>query len=87
MPIIDTEEELIELIPWKLIQWSEQLVCRNEEWWSKIHPVIDTFWEDVEKQKRGEFIIPESTRAAKKPKIEKCMILFKKTDENGMDIV
>jgi hypothetical protein len=42
----------------------------------------------VEKAKRGEFVVPESTRAAKKPKEEKCIIMFNKLDENGqqMDI-
>lgn len=85
MPIINMEEEIVEIIPWKLIQWGEQLVCKNEEWWTAICPVIDKFWEDVEKEKCGEFIVPESSRPSKKQKVEKCMIVFKK-DENGMDI-
>lgn len=85
-PMIDVEEDIIEIIPWKLIQWNEQLVCRNEEWWTNIHPIIDKFWEDVEKHKKGEFVVSESTRATKKQKIEVCQIIFKKMDENGMDI-
>lgn len=85
-PEINEDEEVIEIIPWRLIQWSEQVITRSEEWWTSIKPVIDTFWEDVEKAKRGEFVVPESTRAAKKPKEEKCMIMFKKLDENGEEI-
>jgi putative phage-type endonuclease len=82
-PEIKEDEELVEIIPWRLIQWHEQLVTRSEEWWASIKPVIDQFWEDVEKAKRGEFVVPESTRTAKKPKDEKCMIIFNKLDENG----
>jgi hypothetical protein len=84
-PEIGEDEEVVEMIPWRLIQWSEQIVTRSEEWWASIKPVIDNFWEDVEKAKRGEFVVPESTRV-KKPKEEKCMIVFKKLDENGEEI-
>jgi putative phage-type endonuclease len=87
VPTIGDGEELIEIIPWRLFQWSEQIITRNEEWWTSIKPIIDNFWNDVEKAKRGDFVVPESTRAAKKPKEEKCMILFKKLDENGEEIV
>jgi len=47
--------------------------------------LIDIFWEDVEKAKRGEFVAPKSTRV-KKIKEEKCIIIFKKLDENGNSI-
>jgi hypothetical protein len=69
-PEIKEDEEIVEIIPWRLQQWSEQIVTRSEEWWTSIKPMIDTFWEDVEKAKRGEFIVPDSTRPAKKPKEE-----------------
>ncbi len=82
IPDIKENEEVVEIIPWRLIQWSEQIVTRSEEWWVSIKPMIDQFWEDVEKAKRGEFVVPESTRV-KKSKEEKCMIIFKKLDENG----
>lgn len=85
-PEIKEDEELIEIIPWRLIQWHEQIVTRSEEWWASIKPVIDMFWEDVEKARRGEFVVPESTRPAKKPKEEKCMIIFNKLDENGLSL-
>jgi hypothetical protein len=74
------------MIPWRLVQWSEQLIIRNEEWWTSLKPTIDAFWEDVEKARRGEFNIPESTRPSKKPKIEKCMIQFHKMEENTMEL-
>ena len=82
-PTIAEGEELLEITPWKLMEWSEHLVARNEEWWTSLTPMMETFWEDVEKAKKGEFIVPESTRTAKKPKEEKCIIHFHKVDENG----
>jgi hypothetical protein len=69
------------------MDWSEHLVVRSEEWWTSLKPVMDAFWEDVGKAKKGEFSVPESTRAAKKPKEEKCLIHFHKVDENGNECV
>ncbi len=84
VPDIDNiEDEIIEIIPWSLLQWSEQVVERNEEWWKGIQPAINNFWNDVEKAKQGEFHIPESTRV-KKQKEEKCSIIFNRLDENGI---
>lgn len=71
-----TEDEIIEIIPWKLVQWCEQMVVRSDEWWTSIVPMIDAFWEDVEKAKRGEFIVPESTRKRK----DICNITFHKLE-------
>ncbi len=85
-PEINEDEDIIEIIPWSLLQWSEQIVERNEEWWSGIQPAINNFWEDVEKAKRGEFQIPETTRQKKQKGEEKCAIVFNRLDENGNSI-
>ena len=85
-PDIKEEEELIEITPWRLLQWSEQIVVRSEEWWTSLKPMMDTFWEDVEKAKQGLFVAPESSRATKKTKEEKCLIHFHKVDEDGKEI-
>ena len=82
-PDIKQEEEIIEIIPWKLKQWNEQLVRRNEEWWVALQPALNSFWEDVEKAKHGEFTKPESSRAPIKLKTEPCRIQFHKMDECG----
>lgn len=82
-PVIKEDEQIVEIIPWRLNHWHEQVISRSEEWWSSIKPMIDLFWEDVEKARRGEFVVPESTRPAKKQKVEECMIVFNKLDENG----
>ena len=86
IPNLGDAEELVEMIPWRLMDWSEHLVARSEEWWLSLKPVMDAFWEDVGKAKKGEFSVPESTRAAKKPKEEKCLIHFHKVDEHGNEI-
>ena len=79
-PDIKQDEEIVEITPWKLKQWNEQLVRRNEEWWTALQPALNSFWEDVEKAKRGEFTIPESSRVSK---MEPCRIQFHKMDECG----
>jgi hypothetical protein len=82
-PNAKEDEQIVEIIPWRLNHWHEQVVSRSEEWWSSIKPMIDLFWEDVEKARRGEFVVPESTRPSKKQKVEECKIVFNKLDENG----
>jgi hypothetical protein len=72
----ENDKEMVELIPWRLIEWSEQVIVRNEEWWTTLQPLMGLFWEDVEKAKRGEFVMPESARPAKKAKVEPCKIMF-----------
>jgi len=84
LPMIPAEEEIVELIPWRLVHWQEQLICRSEAWWMALCPVMEAFWADVERQKQGTFVAPESTRATKKQKTEKCEIVFQRLDEDGM---
>lgn len=79
-PEMKEGEEMIEITPWKLSQWSEQLIMRNEDWWKGMQPHFEAFWSDVEKAKQGEFQVPDSTRPSKKQKTEKCMIQFRKDD-------
>jgi len=81
-PTLRAEEEMVERTPWRLYQWSEQSIQRNEAWWEGIRPIMDAFWVDVEKAKRGEFVLPDSTRAPKPPK-ERCLIQFQRLNEEG----
>jgi hypothetical protein len=85
-PIIEDGEEIVEIIPWRLLQWNEQLVKRSEEWWISLQPIMEAFWMDVEKARQGDFVIPESTRAPKRKKEELCQIIFQKLDEDGQKI-
>jgi hypothetical protein len=85
-PNVQEGEEVVEIIPWRLLQWNEQQVRRNEEWWISLQPIMEAFWADVERARRGEFQIPESTRAPKRKKEEACQIIFQKLDEHGQKI-
>lgn len=91
-PEIKDGEEIIEITPWRLYQWSEQVISRNDEWWKSLQPTMEAFWEDVDKAKRGEFIIPESSRPSRKKAEPTCMINFSsgiqitKLDEQGQVI-
>jgi putative phage-type endonuclease len=86
-PEIKDGEEIVELIPWRLFQWSEQTVLRNEDWWNALKPLVNKFWDDVTAAKRGEFEVPESTRPQKRArKDDNCMIIFKKLDEDGNEL-
>ncbi len=88
-PMLSEGEEMVEKIPWRLMKWSEQLVVRKEEWWDALQPMLRAFWEDVERAKRGEFVVPESTRPSKRAKTTAasdtapCLIQFQRLDENG----
>jgi hypothetical protein len=75
-PEINNGEEIVEIIPWSLLQLGEQIVQKNEDWWTGIQPTINDFWRDVKKAKCGEFIVPELSRP-RKVKEDKCIIVFK----------
>lgn len=78
-PEIKEGDEIIEITPWRLYQWCEQEITRNDDWWKSLQPTMETFWDDVEKAKRGEFIMPESTRAPRKKAETTCIINFSTT--------
>ena len=58
--------EILETIPWYLETYWIQTVHRDHAWFQSIIPLLDEFWRDVEKARRGEFISPESS-VKKKP--------------------
>ncbi len=74
-------EEILETIPWRLYSWSEQSVYKDPNWWPSIKPAIDSFWEDVEKAKRGEFTVPEPTRKRAKPSVQAQFVFEEDTTE------
>jgi hypothetical protein len=80
VPDINIDEEIVEMIPWRLMEWSEQTVWHSEEWWNDMLPRINAFWEDVEKARHGDFDAPLSSRANKKPKVDTCKIVFNRLD-------
>ena len=77
MPELLPNQTIVERVPWTLHGWCEQFVRADPAWWSKVKPAVDQFWEDVEKARRGEFVLPESTRAPRAKKQELCLIVIK----------
>lgn len=63
---------IVEQIPWYLEKYWIQPVVRDEAWFQSILPFIDQFWDDVEKARKGEFQVPESS-VKKKPTV--CAIV------------
>lgn len=76
-PELRPNQTIVERIPWTLHGWCEQFVRADPAWWSRVKPAVDLFWEDVEKARRGEFVLPESTRAPRAKKQEMCLIVIK----------
>ncbi len=75
--LIGQHDHIIERIPWALMQWNEIVVERSSTWWSTVQPALRSFWEDVEKAGRGEFVVPESSRKKKVtavPSEDVCLI-------------
>jgi len=42
---------ILERIPWRLLEWHEQIVVASESWWTTTKPIMDAFWVDVERAK------------------------------------
>jgi YqaJ-like viral recombinase domain len=78
MPILGEGDEIAEMIPWSVYSWSEQVVLANAGWWPSIRPAIEAFWEDVERARQGQFVVPDAR--VKKKKEEKCMIVVNKME-------
>jgi hypothetical protein len=82
-PELKENEEIMEIVYWRLFDWHEQIVAKNDNWWITTKPLIETFWKDVEKAKRGELPPVESKRANKRIKYDNCIITFNKLGESS----
>ena len=60
-PTLEAGWDIVERIPWYLEKCWIQPVSRDEAWFQSILPLIDAFWGDVEKARKGEFTVPESS--------------------------
>lgn len=72
MPTPKEGWEVIEKIPWYLEKLWIQPVLRDQAWFESILPLVDYFWQDVQKAKEGTFQIPESST---KRKLAHCGII------------
>lgn len=75
-PELGDNELILEVIPWWTSEWFTTTVGRSRTWFDSVQPAMKAFWEDVEKAKRGEFILPASTRKVKE---QGCLILEEPT--------
>jgi hypothetical protein len=64
------EYRLVEEIEYALINMNNVLVQRDTKWYESTIEKQNLFWEDVEKAKKGEFLLPES----KRKKMNICLI-------------
>lgn len=76
-PDLQSNEIILERVHWYLYEWHEQIVRADPHWWTNIKPTFDSFWDDVEKAKRGEFVMPESKRKPRKVKEDNCLIVIR----------
>jgi len=70
-PDLGLNERVLETNLWKCEKIHHVRVYRDEAWFASLKPKLDDFWQDIEKAKVGEFVLPESSR---KKKEVTCMI-------------
>jgi hypothetical protein len=71
IPDLGLNEKTLEINSWICEKIHHERVHRDEAWFASLMPKIEEFWSDIEKAKKGEFILPESSR---KKKEAVCMI-------------
>ena len=70
-PELGLNERVLEVNRWICEKIHHVRVYKDEPWFESLKPKLDEFWSDIEKAKRGEFLLPESSR---KKKEVACMI-------------
>ena len=71
IPDLGLNEKTLEINSWACEKIHHERVHRDETWFASLMPKIEEFWLDIEKAKKGEFVLPESSR---KKKEVICMI-------------
>lgn len=72
-PELLPNETIMETIPWAMETYYLTTLERSHTWFAAVQPQIEAFWQDVEKARCGEFILPEArprkttTESKKKP--------------------
>jgi hypothetical protein len=73
-PTLGPNEVLTEQIPWKLLEWHEQVILRSPTWWPSTKPFINAFWTDVERARVDSSFLDEHLK--KKVQESVCLIKF-----------
>jgi hypothetical protein len=71
-PQLASGEKIIETNVWTCDKFHHERVLRNKAWFNSLRPMIESFWNDVEQAKLGNFVLPESSR---KRKDKVCLIV------------
>ena len=64
-PDLGLNEQTLEINTWTCDEMHHETVLRDQVWFGNLWPKLNEFWSDVEKAKRGEFTLPESSRKKK----------------------
>ena len=65
IPSLEPGEIIYETVPWVTNAFYLTTVGRSPSWFASVQPAIESFWKDVELARKGEFILPESSRKKK----------------------
>lgn len=76
-PILQDNERVAEMIPWKLLEWHEQQVVRSEAWWQAAVVAMAAFWDDVAKAKVDPSFLDEHLKKKTEPDV--CLIKLPST--------
>ena len=72
-PTLGPNEVITERVPWKLLEWHEQVTMRSATWWDTTKPFVDAFWLDVERARVDPSFLDEHLK--KKEAVEEvCLI-------------
>ena len=77
-PDLELNQQTLELNVWTSRDYFHTTVYRDAAWFETLKPKLDEFWLDVERAKKGEFVLPESSR---KKADTKCLIVDSEPDE------
>jgi len=78
MPTLGPGEVITERIPWKLLEWHEQVTMRSATWWDTTKPFVDAFWSDVERARVDPSFLDEHLKKKEAPE-EVCLIKLPKS--------
>lgn len=59
-PALLPNEKIMETIPWAMETYYLTTITRSPSWFAAVQPQINEFWNDVEKARKGEFVLPEA---------------------------
>ena len=73
-PVLGPNEVITERVPWKLLEWHEQVILRSPSWWPSVKPFVDAFWTDVDRARQDSSFLDGHLK--KKVQESVCLIKF-----------